>query len=178
MATYHPSITDEQAALIRNATMFFVASADPQLARGPDDVGPVNVSPKGGVTLHIVDRNRVVYLDYRGSGNETARHCTAGGPITVMVCSFEEEDAAVVRLFGKACVTSLAESPFAHRLLGESTAGLKGPARQVIEIEVENTMTSCGYGVPVMKFVRQRRTVDRGRRYKHGNTARAAVSKI
>ena len=89
MATYHPSITDEQAALICNATMFFVASADPQLARGPDDVGPVNVSPKGGVTLHIVDRNRVVYLDYRGSGNETARHCTAGGPITVMVCSFE-----------------------------------------------------------------------------------------
>jgi hypothetical protein len=178
MATYHPSITDEQAALIRNATMFFVASADPQLARGSDGVGPVNVSPKGGVTLHIVDRNRVVYLDYRGSGNETARHCTAGGPITVMVCSFEEEDAAVVRLFGKARVTSLAESPFAQRLLGESTAGLKGPARQVIEVEVENTMTSCGYRVPVMKFVRQRRTVDRGRRYKHGNTARAAVSKI
>ena len=32
MASYYPSITDEQAALIRNATMFFVASADPELA--------------------------------------------------------------------------------------------------------------------------------------------------
>jgi hypothetical protein len=45
MATYHPSITDEQAALIRNASMFFVASADPGLACGPAGVGPVNVSP-------------------------------------------------------------------------------------------------------------------------------------
>ena len=97
MASYYPSITDEQAALIRNATMFFVASADPELASGPDGTGPVNVSPKGGVVLHILDRNRVAYLDYRGSGNETARHCTAGGPITVMVCSFEE--AATPRSF-------------------------------------------------------------------------------
>src|SRR3954447_5658197 len=88
MASYYPSITDEQAALIRNATMFFVASADPELAGGPDGTGPVNVSPKGGVVLHILDRSRVAYLDCRGSGNETARHCSAGGPITLMVCSF------------------------------------------------------------------------------------------
>jgi hypothetical protein len=176
MATYHPSITDEQAALIRNATMFFVASADPQLAHGPDDVGPVNVSPKGGVPLHIIDRNRVAYLDYRGSGNETARHCTAGGPITVMICSFEENDAAVVRLFGKARVTPLAESPLASLLAGQSIEGWRGPARQVIEVEIDNTMTSCGYGVPVMQFVRQRRVVDRGRRYKEPRTAHAPAA--
>src|SRR6185295_9182128 len=114
MATYHPSITDEQAALIRSAAMFFVASADPQLAIGPNEVGPVNVSPKGGVSLHILGPNRVAYLDYRGSGNETARHCTAGGPITVMVCSFDEGDAAIVRLFGKARATPLESSPLAQ----------------------------------------------------------------
>lgn len=177
MATYHPSITDEQAALIRSAAMFFVASADPKLACGPNEVGPVNVSPKGGVALHILDRNRVAYLDYRGSGNETARHCTAGGPITVMVCSFEEEDAAIVRLFGRARVTPLAESPLAQRLLEQPFTDLKGAARQVVEVEIEKTMTSCGYGVPVMKFARQRRTVDRGRRYKQSATARAEVLK-
>ena len=43
MATYHPSITDEQAELIRNAALFFVASADPALARGGHDVGPVKL---------------------------------------------------------------------------------------------------------------------------------------
>ena len=94
MATYHPSITDEQAELIRNAKVFFVASADADLARGPNDVGPVNISAKGGVPLHILGPNRVAYLDYRGSGNETARHSVAGGPITVLICSFEDEDAA------------------------------------------------------------------------------------
>jgi hypothetical protein len=176
MATYHPSITDEQAALIRNTTMFFVASADPQLAHGPDGVGPVNVSPKGGVPLHIIDRNRVAYLDYRGSGNETARHCTAGGPITVMICSFEENDAAVVRLFGKARVTPLAESPLAALLAAQSIEGWKGPQRQVVEVAIDSTMTSCGYGVPVMQFVRQRRVVDRGRRYKQPAPARAPVA--
>ena len=59
MATYHASITDEQAALIRNAPLFFVASADPALSRGPHDVGPVNVSAKGGVPLHILGPNRL-----------------------------------------------------------------------------------------------------------------------
>ena len=174
MATYHPSITDEQAALIRSAALFFVASADPQLA-GNDDVGPVNVSPKGGVSLHILGPNRVAYLDYRGSGNETARHCAAGGPVTVMVCSFEEGDAAVVRLFGTARVTPLKDSPLAPLLLEHPAAELKGAPRQVIEIDVERTVTSCGYGVPVMKLVRQRRTVDRGRRYKPAAKTQVAV---
>ena len=170
MATYHPSITDEQAALIRNAAMFFIASADPQLADG-DGTGPVNVSPKGGVALHILGPNRVAYLDYRGSGNETARHCALGGPVTVMVCSFEEGDAAIVRLFGKARVMPLDDSPVAKLVRQAPAEELKGPARQVIEVEIEKTMTSCGYGVPVMKLVRQRRAVDRGRRYKEARPA-------
>ena len=166
MASYFPSITDEQAQLIKSAPLFFVATADPNLASGPNDIGPVNLSPKGGVPLHILDPNCVAYLDYAGSGNETARHSIAGGPITVMVCSFEEENAAIIRLFGRARVTPLAESPLAERLLGHAAQDLKLPPRQVIEIEIEKTMTSCGYGVPVMSFARDRQVADRGRRYK------------
>jgi hypothetical protein len=172
MATYHPSITDEQAALIRNAPLFFVASADPRLAND-GDVGPVNVSPKGGVPLHIIDSNRVAYLDYAGSGNETARHCASGGPITVMIASFEGEDAAIVRLFGTARVTPLAESPLAGLMRAHPAANLK-TQRQVIDVTIEKTMTSCGYGVPVMQLARQRRVVDRGRRYKEPARTRAA----
>jgi hypothetical protein len=165
MATYYASITDEQAALIHNALLFFVASAHPTLAKIPGGNGPVNLSPKGGVRLHVINPNRVAYLDYPGSGNETARHAAAGGPITIMVCSFDEEDAAIIRLFGKATVTPFAESPLAELLAQDSTSELKAP-RQVIEIEIEQTMTSCGYGVPVMSFVRERRRADRGRKYK------------
>lgn len=165
MATYYASITDEQAALIHSAPLFFIASADPTLAKIPGGNGPINLSPKGGVRLHIINPNRVAYLDYPGSGNETARHAQAGGPITIMICSFGEEDAAIIRLFGKATVTPFAESPLAEVLAHDSTSHLKAP-RQVIEIEIEQTMTSCGYGVPVMALVRERRRDDRGRRYK------------
>ena len=166
MASYHPSLTAEQTELIRSAPLFFVATADPTLASGPHGVGPVNLSPKGGVKLRVLSPNHVAYLDYAGSGNETARHSLAGGPVTVMVCSFEPGEAAIVRLFGRARVTPLADSPLAELLRERPAEELKLPERQVVEIEIEATMTSCGYGVPVMAFEHERRSSDRGRKYK------------
>ncbi len=164
MASYYSSITDEQAELIQNAPLFFVATV------GPDDpassVGPINLSPKGGVRLHIVDRNRVAYLDYAGSGDATAEHSAAGSPLTVMVCSFDEGDAAIIRLYGAARAVAFDESELAPMLLASGALELKATPRQVIDIRVDKTATSCGYGVPVMSLVRERRTVDRGRRYK------------
>ncbi len=165
MADYFDCITDKQADLIRQASVFFVATADPGLAPGMH-VGAVNVSPKGGVPLHVLDERRVAYLDYTGSGNETARHSMAGGPITVMVCSFDSEDAAVVRLYGHATVTPVAESPLAEQLLAAPAEEIALPQRQAIVVDVESTATSCGYGVPVMTFDAQRTVRERGRRYK------------
>ena len=165
MATCYTSITIEQAALIQSAPLFFVASVDPALTKGPGDVGPVNLSPKGGVKLHVINPNRVAYLDYPGSGDETARHAHAGGPVTIMICSFDEDDAAIVKLFGTATVTPFAQSSLAEALAQQSTSELKAP-RQVIEVEIERTITSCGYGVPVMSLVRERRRDDRGQKYK------------
>ncbi len=65
----------------------------------------------------------------------------------------------------KARVSPLADSPLKDLLLQTPYPDLTKP-RQAIEIEVESTVTSCGYGVPVMQFVRPRRAADRGRRYK------------
>ena len=166
MASTFPAITPEQAELIRSCALFFVASADPRLADGPEGVGPVNLSPKGGVTLHMLSESRVAYLDTNDSGNETARHAGAGGPVTVMVCSFAG-DAAIVRLYGHARVLPLAQSALAQSLAGEARHLMSSP-RQVVEIDVERTMTSCGYGVPLMDVVRERQRSDRGRRFKPG----------
>lgn len=166
MATFYDAITPEQAALIARAPVFFVATADPTFAPGPHNAGPVNVSPKGGVPLHILSPNRVAFLDYKGSGNETARHLAAGSPITLMVCSFEAEDASIVRLYGRAQVLPLADSPLAEQLLAQPAADLRLPLRQIIDITVERTATSCGYGVPVLEPVRERTVADRGRQYK------------
>jgi hypothetical protein len=166
MADYFKSITDDQADLISNSKIFFIASADPTHESGPHGVGPVNLSPKGGVPLHIIDRNRVAYLDYAGSGNETARHAYANGPITVMICSFEQENAAVVRLYGKATITSVTDSPLGAQLMAYRATVIALPERQIIDIAIDSTVTSCGYGVPVMTDSRDRTVPDRGRRYK------------
>jgi hypothetical protein len=166
LATYYDAITPEQMALVAAAPLFFVASADPAFALGPHGIGPVNLSPKGGVPLHVISPTRVAYLDYKGSGDETARHLRAGGPITLMICSFAAEDAAIVRLYGRAQVVPLEDSPLAERLLAHQAADLRLPLRQVVDVAVERTATSCGYGVPVLEPVRERTVSDRGRRYK------------
>ncbi len=166
MASYYDSITPEQAALIAAAPLFFIATVDPSLAAGPNGIGPINLSPKGGTPLHVISPTRVAYLDYKGSGDETARHVGAGGPVTLMVCSFSAEDAAIVRLYGRARVVPVEESPLAERLLAHPATELRLPTRQIVDITVERTATSCGYGVPVMQYVRERTVADRGRRYK------------
>ena len=162
MADFYDRITSEQADLIRQARLFFVATADPALTPGKNGAGAVNVSPKGGVPLHVLDERRVAYLDYVGSGNETARHSLAGGPITLMVCAFDQENAAVVRLYGRADVTPLAESPHAALLMDAPADDIALPQRQAIVVSVEGTSTSCGYGVPVMAFEAQRTVRERG----------------
>jgi hypothetical protein len=166
MATFHASITPEQADLIRQAEIFFVASIAPDHSKGPQGQGPVNLSPKGGSPLHIIGDNRVAYLDYTGSGNETARHALADGPITIMVMSMNGEDAAVVRLFGRATVTPVDDSPLRDLLLSDQADDIELPVRQAIDIQIESTQTSCGYGVPVYEFKSQRVRAERGRRYK------------
>ena len=158
-------ITDEQADLIRNAKVFFVASADPTFGAGPNGEGPVNLSPKGAADLQVIDEHTIAYFDYRGSGNETARHTAAGGPITVMVTSFDE-DAAIVRLYGRAKAMPLEESVLAKQAEELRAVDIPTAERQVIEISVDCTQTSCGYGVPVYEFKGERSRDQRGMRYK------------
>lgn len=167
MATAFDRITEEQRALIEAAPLFFIASTHPDLEDGPDGQGPVNVSPKGGAPLHVLDDHRVAYLDYGGSGNETARHAAASGPATVMVMSMDE-DAAIVRLYGHATTTPLNESPLRERVLAqaEPTTSIGLGHRQVVEVAVESTATSCGYGVPLLELKAQRTKSEHGRRYK------------
>ena len=47
MASYYTAITDEQAALIKNSPLFFIGTAAPTFHDVSDNVGPINISPKG-----------------------------------------------------------------------------------------------------------------------------------
>jgi hypothetical protein len=166
IATHDDHITAGQAALIREAKTFFVAGAEPSLGSGPEGQGPVNLSPKGGAPLHVIDERCVAYLDYAGSGNETARHAEAGGPVTLMVMAMDEHEAAIVRLYGHARAVPLGESRLAERLQAEPATAVELPERQAVEVAVERTQTSCGYGVPVLAYLGERARDQRGRRFK------------
>ncbi len=161
---FYDLITEEQARLLSSAKLFFVASADPSLRW--DEGGPVNLSPKGDCELTVLSSKKVAYLDYNGSGNETARHIRSGGPVVIMVCSFDEKDAAIVRLYGTGKIIPLAESELARTMADRPARKGRLKPRQVIEVELSKTSTTCGYSVPVMSFVRERRKEDRGRGYK------------
>jgi len=91
-----------------------------------------------------------------------------------MVCSFGPEDAAIVRLYGRATITPLADSPLVDLLLAHPAEEIKLPLRQVVEVEIDNTMTSCGYGVPIMSFEDDRTIANRGRRYKESRSLNKA----
>jgi hypothetical protein len=167
MATAYDRITPEQRLLIEESRVFFVASAASDLSNGTHGQGPVNCSPKGGVKLHVLDEHRVAYLDFGGSGNETARHAESGGPMTVMVMSTTAADAGIVRLYGQARAVPVAEYPVREVVEDGPPSGEIGLARrQVIEVEIESTQTSCGYGVPVLEFKSSRVRSQHGRRYK------------
>ncbi|MCP5059218.1 MAG: pyridoxamine 5'-phosphate oxidase family protein [bacterium] len=164
MATRYTALSPEQLDLIRESRLFFVASAHPDLEPGPEGQGPVNCSPKGNVPLAVIDERTVAYLDYHGSGNETARHADAEGPITLMFMSMDAIDAAIVRLYGRAETQSLEASPYAEQLLKDCR--LEKGLRQIVVVHIASTQTSCGYGVPVCDYRNDREASQRGRRFK------------
>ena len=166
MASTSDCITHEQANLIRRAKLFFVASAAPDLSPGPLGQGPVNLSPKGGAPLHIIDDRTVAYLDFRGSGNETARHAQHNGPLTphghVTRCA-RRRHRPPLRPRPR---HPLDQSPHAEQLRADAP-GVPGlPERQVVTLRIDSTATSCGYGVPVYEYAGDRDQAARGRRYK------------
>ena len=83
-----------------------------------------------------------------------------------MVCSFEEENAGIVRLSGHGMAVPFEELSLSEKVLKHQATDLNPPEREVIEIDVAKSSTSCGYGVPVMEFVREPSSSHRGRRYK------------
>jgi hypothetical protein len=110
MGKVYPGIDGRLREFLLRQPVFFVATA-------PAD-GHVNVSPKGmSGTFAVLDKDRVAYLDYTGSGVETISHLRDNGRITLMFCAFSGPP-NIVRLYGRGEVV-LPEDPrfpemFAH----------------------------------------------------------------
>ncbi len=129
---------------IKRQHLFFVATA----AAG----GQVNVSPKGMDSLRVMDDTRIVWLNLTGSGNETAAHLRDINRMTLMFCAFDG-DALILRVYGTATVLHPHDTGW-----DEAVAQFPPMAgsRQIFNMTIDMVQTSCGTGVPLMAFEKQR----------------------
>lgn len=124
--------------------VFFVATA-------PKD-GYINLSPKGINSLHVVSPTRVIWLNLTGSGNETAAHLLEDSRMTIMMNAFEGNP-MILRLYGQAhCIHPRDNEWEEYYGKFEEVPG----ARQIVVLDLEKVMTSCGFGVPILKFESER----------------------
>lgn len=160
MSEWYKSITSEMKQFIAEQKVFFVATAPHE--------GRINLSPKGMDAFRVVSDNRAIYLDLTGSGNETAAHLLENGRITIMFCSFDKT-ALIMRLYGRGHTIHPHDDKWKEYLaMFPSEPGV----RQIMAIDVETAMTSCGYGVPRFEGLEERNTL---RKYWESRSSDAAI---
>lgn len=152
MAKEFPSLDANLTDFILRQKIFFTASAT--------DTSRVNISPRSTDYFRIIDNNSVVYLDRTGSGNETAAHMLADGRMTIMFCALEGPP-RILRLYGKGEILHRDSEGFARFLEscfdGETPLGI----RQLVLLSFDLVKTSCGYGIPLFSYDKERESLDR-----------------
>ena len=147
MAEFFDHLTEEHIEFVLKQPIFFVATATGE--------GRINLSPKGLDAFRVLDPNRVAYLDLGGSGNETHAHLAADGRVTLMLCAFENPP-LIYRIYGRGRAVLPQHADWDE--LAKHFELLPG-TRQIFDIAVESTQTSCGWGVPLMKLEGDRDTL-------------------
>lgn len=149
MAKHYPEITDEIQQFIETQKIYFVGSAD--------DDGRVNVSPKGSDSFKVLGKNRAVWLNLTGSGNETAAHLLANNRMTIMFCSFDEKP-MILRLYGSAKTVHQQDDAWEElsQLFPENIG-----TRQFFDMNVDLVHTSCGFQIPFFTYEGERPDLDK-----------------
>jgi hypothetical protein len=146
MSKIYESIDNALASFIGAQRMFFVATAP----LDPD--GHVNLSPKGLDSFRILDPKTVAYLDFTGSGVETIAHLRENGRAVIMFCAFEGAP-KILRLHGRGEAIEPGDPRFGN--LRSHFPEFPG-VRSVVVVQVQRIADSCGYGVPVYRYERER----------------------
>jgi hypothetical protein len=142
----YDALDERNGEFIRRQRIFFVSTA-PLAADGH-----VNLSPKGLESFAILGPREVAYVDFVGSGIETAAHLRENGRIVFMFCAFEGPP-RILRLHGIGTVVEPGDASWdalAARLPRH------GDARAIIRADLERISDSCGYGVPLYRYEAER----------------------
>ena len=145
MGRCYSEIDQSLADFISQQHVFFVATA-------PSARGHINLSPKGLDSFRILNPRTVAYVDLIGSGVETIAHAKENGCIVLMFCAFQGPP-KILRLHGMARVLEPRDAEFSE--LARSFPSYDS-ARSIIMAEITRISTSCGYGVPLMKYEGER----------------------
>ena len=144
MGQQYSEIPDRVIDFINDQKIFFVGTATSD--------SRINISPKGMDSFRIIDKNRVIWLNLTGSGNETSAHIQENNRMTIMFSSFEGKP-MILRLYGNAKVIHKNDNEW------KSLYSLFPPkvgARQIFDLSIDLVQTSCGTGVPYFNYVKDR----------------------
>jgi hypothetical protein len=146
MAKFTEKLSAKEIEFINNQKMFFVSTAPKE--------GKINISPKGlDETFKIINEDTILWLNFFGSGNETAAHLLEDNRMTIMFCAYEG-DANILRLYCEATCIQEKDNNWQDYISNFPTSH---GARQVFEVKIKSVNNSCGMGVPLFDFVEQRK---------------------
>jgi hypothetical protein len=137
-------INQQTQAFIEKQKIFFVGTAAAE--------GKVNISPKGMNSFRVMDKNRVIWLNVTGSGNETAAHVKDINRMTIMFCAFEGTP-LILRLYGQ--VRTIHPNGEEWEELSSLLPKIPG-ARQIFDVKVDMVQHSCGMAVPLYEYQDER----------------------
>lgn len=146
MGKEYTEIDDRLQEWIARQHIFFVATA-PLAADGL-----LNCSPKGLDTLRVLGPRTLAYVDLGGSGIETVAHLRENGRITLMLCAFDGPP-KIFRFYGHGRAVEPGQADFDELV---SRFPEQPSVRNVVIIDVERIIDSCGFGVPEYEFRRHR----------------------
>ena len=144
MGQQYSELTDKLTMFIEEQKIYFVGTATAD--------SRINISPKGMDSLKVIDKNRIVWLNVTGSGNETSAHIQENPRMTIMFTAFKG-DPMILRIYGKAKVIHKKDMEW------QSLYSLFNPlpgARQIFDLEIELVQSSCGMSIPLFDYIDER----------------------
>lgn len=150
MGKEYTEIDDRIQRWISRQQLFFVSTAPLQ------SDGHVNCSPKGLDSLAVLGPRQLAYVDVGGSGIETVAHLKENGRITIMLCAFDGPP-KIFRFYGYGKVIEPHQANFTSLL---EKFPSQPSVRNIITIDVHQIFDSCGFGVPMYEFRKQRDSFD------------------
>src|SRR5688572_12562220 len=151
MGKLYSSIDQELKSWIEKQKVFFVATAPLSVS------GHVNCSPKGLDSFRVMGPNEVVYQDMTGSGIETISHICENKRIVILFCAFDGPP-KIVRLYGEGEVVIHGDPGYEQF---SSLFPKRLGTRAFIQIHLNRISDSCGYGVPLYEFKKDRDVMDK-----------------